>query len=149
MNKGDPEKAKEKEEQIWSLSDLSNTVVLVIDDDSNVCRSMKSLLESWQCEVHTVESAGQAIKCVVANSLEPDLIVSDYRLRENITGAQAIEQVCDELNCHIASIVVTGDTSPERLKNLTDSGYTVLHKPVSPARLRSAIQRQLALTKTR
>ncbi len=149
LNKGDPEKAKEKEEQVWPLSDLSDTVVLVIDDDINVCHSMKSLLESWQCEVHTVDSAEQAIKCVVANSLEPDLIVSDYRLRENKTGAQAIEQVCDELNCHIASIVITGDTSPERLKNLTDSGYTVLHKPVSPARLRSAIQRQLAVTKTR
>jgi len=140
---GKHSKAKKNSEQVWSLANLSGTFVLVIDDDQSVIRSMNKLLESWGCKVILAESEKEAIEQLVALNVSPDIIIADYRLRENKTGIEAINRISEELNHSIPSIIVTGDTSPDRLKNLTSSGFPVLHKPVSVALLRSAIQRQL------
>jgi hypothetical protein len=40
--------------------------------------------------------------------------------------------------------VITGDTAPDRLREAQESGYPLLHKPVKPAQLRTAM-RQLIL----
>ena len=140
---GDESAARQKQQQTWSLANLSGTTVLVIDDDRGVTKSMERLLSSWGCRVLCAESEEQAVQAIVETDVEPDVIIADFRLREDKTGVEAVNRVFDELNQTIPSIIVTGDTSPDRLQKLRASGFPVLHKPVSPALLRSAIQRQL------
>jgi len=38
-----------------------------------------------------------------------------------------------------ATLMITGDTGPERLQEADASGYSLLHKPVVPAKLRSTL----------
>ena len=72
-------------------------------------------------------------------AIRPDLIICDYRLRGGENGIAVIRQLLSEYNEDIPSILLTGDTAPDRLAEATASGLTLLHKPVTNARLRAAI----------
>ena len=49
----------------------------------------------------------------------------------------------EEFNAEIPALVTTGDTGPEQLRLTQDSGIPVLHKPVTPERLRAGLARLL------
>lgn len=145
---GDLDRVIEKTMKTKLIGSLRNLTVLVIDDDQSVCRSMDQVLTSWGCRVLTACSQSEAVAQMETLDEPLDLIIADYRLREGKTGTDAIEFICDELNESIPAIIITGDTSPERLKMLRDSGFPVLHKPVTAAAIRAAIQRQIMVSKT-
>ena len=121
------------------LPSLRNSTVMVIDDEEAVLSGMQSMLGQWGCEVVLAESARDALRAIALEHVHPDLIISDYRLRNNCTGVDAIATVREALEIDIPGIIVTGDTSPERLKEVNDSGLALLHKPVNPDEMRSAI----------
>jgi len=119
------------------LSDIQGMYVLVIDDEDMIRKGMAAILEDWECSFLLADSADTAISKLKQNDFRPDIIISDYRLRENKTGAQAIVQIHDYLQKEIPAIIITGDTAPNRLQEAQKSGYQLLHKPVKPAKLRS------------
>ncbi len=123
----------------WDIRGLS---VLVIEDDQAVLRSMEAILGKWGCDVMSagsIEIAEQRI----AEKPEIDLILADYRLRDNTNGVQAIERVRTKLNRNVPAILITGDTAPDRINEARRSGNVLLHKPVAPAVLRNAINAQV------
>jgi CheY-like chemotaxis protein len=69
----------------------------------------------------------------------PDLIISDFRLRDGEDGIAAIELLRSEYNEAIPAMLITGDTAPDRLREAQASGLLLLHKPVPNSRLRAAI----------
>lgn len=111
--------------------------VLVIDDDEAVLSAMAQLLQNWGCEVDTAGSIEQAL--VLAQLQTPDVLISDYRLRSQRTGAQAISEVRTLLGRHLPALIITGDTAPERLREAIGSGIPLLHKPLSPSALYQAM----------
>jgi len=118
------------------VNDLQGTRVLVIDDEAMIRLGMRKVLEEWDCEVMEAESIGQAL-----NILKPecaiDMILTDYRLRENETGIEAIQRIHAACDNSLPAIILTGDTDPQRLREAKESGFRLLHKPVSPGKLRS------------
>ena len=140
---GDLSKVEKKIARSDHRIDLSNVTILLIDDDASVLSGMQKLLHSWDCTVLCAESADQAVEIVASASVQPDMILADYRLRDNQTGTVACEKVYEELNRTLPTLIITGDTSPDRLKEVVESGYSLLHKPVEPAELRTFIQRHL------
>lgn len=110
-----------------------NVRVLIIDDDAAVRSGMTQLLRQWGCECDATESIEEALALALAHP--PDLIVSDYRLREQRTGAEAIATLRAALGSHLPAVLVTGDTAPQRLREARAVGVPLLHKPVSPAQL--------------
>jgi len=118
------------------VEDLKGTRVLIIDDEALIRTGMCQVLEEWDCKVMQAESIDQALK-QLDEKCEVDIILTDYRLRENQTGLDAIESIHAACNKNIPAIILTGDTAPERLREAKDSGYKLLHKPVSSAKLRS------------
>jgi two-component system, sensor histidine kinase len=117
----------------YSNNLLQNVKVLVIDDDEAVLSAMTLLLESWGCQVASASSIEQAM--VLALESMPDVLISDYRLRNQHTGAQAIQQIRRQLGETIPALIITGDTAPDRLREAHSSGIPLLHKPLSPAEL--------------
>lgn len=111
--------------------------ILVIDDDAAVRDSIEILLSSWGCCCHTADTAESAV--MLARRIRPDMIISDYRLRNHKTGAQAIQQVHDALGGPIPALIITGDTSPLRLHELMVMDIPVLHKPISAQQLYNMI----------
>lgn len=112
---------------------------LVIDDDRDVRDGMHLLLEQRSCRVMTAESAAEARAAIVAEEAIPDVIIADYRLRGDQTGANAIAEVREEVNEDVPALIVTGDTSPARLREASASGFRLLNKPVVPDELFAAI----------
>jgi signal transduction histidine kinase/CheY-like chemotaxis protein len=119
--------------------DLSHSLVLVIDDEAAVQEGMAALLRRWKCDVLTAGSGAEMMSKLVAVQRLPDLIVSDYRLRDNENGIQVVETLRSEFNVDIPALLVTGDTGPDRLRDAEASGLPILHKPLNPARLRTLI----------
>ena len=118
--------------------------VLVIDDDHMVQHAMQRLLESWQCECVVAESFEAAI--AMEGLQMPQIILSDYRLRNQQTGAQAIEQLRQFWGKPIPAVLLTGDTARERLRDVLSSGIPLMHKPVSPRQLHQQMMRLLMLS---
>jgi two-component system, sensor histidine kinase len=116
-------------------------LVVVIDDDSLVRDGMRGLLAGWGCAVVTAESDSAALAELAAQ--KPDLIISDYRLAGRETGIQAIERLRAAFRAPIPAFLISGDTTPERLREARAGGYHLLHKPVPPMTLRAMISQLL------
>ncbi|WP_287876652.1 hybrid sensor histidine kinase/response regulator [Aquitalea sp.] len=121
---------------------LQAVPVLVIDDDYAVRSAMEALLGCWGCHILTVEGGAEALDCL--DSFQPRVVIADYRLRGNQTGQQVLKQICQQLGRNIPSIIMTGDTAPNRLREAQSSGAVLLHKPVDAAALYGSIQALLA-----
>ena len=122
--------------QLSYVEDIKGTHVLVIDDEALIRVGMCQVLEEWGCKVMQAESIDQALGLLTVQR-KIDMILTDYRLRENQTGLDAIKSIHAACNKNIPAIILTGDTAPERLREAKESGYKLLHKPVSSAKLRS------------
>jgi len=107
--------------------------VLVVDDEASVRDGMRHLLAAWGAEVETAEGLGEA-RAIVAD-WEPNLIISDYRLRDQQTGGETIRALREQLGEETPALLITGDTAPERLREAQAGGVPLLHKPVSPEQL--------------
>ncbi len=129
--------------QTSSHYDFSGQLVLVIDDERDVLQGMEMILDETNCQTMAVDSELAARDLIVERNLTPSIIIADYRLREGRTGLQAVESIREELNDDLPAIIVTGDTSPERVREVAESGMLLMHKPVIPARLFHALNQML------
>ena len=135
----------EQAKKITPHCHLNSKKILVIEDELSIREGLKELLQQWHCEVMITESEEDACYNIEATKFAPDLIIADYRLRDNKTGVQAVNKVKLILsNNNIPAIIISGDTEPARLKEVALSGYELLHKPVKPAQLRMLMQRRLS-----
>lgn len=111
--------------------------VLAIDDDEAVRLGMQSLLHSWGCQCITAESSADALECL--EDITPDIIITDFRLRHEETGKQVLQALRAYLGTSVPAIIMTGDTSPQRLRDAQSTSALLLHKPVSTGQLRDAM----------
>lgn len=114
-------------------------MVAVIDDQQDICLGMKTVLDAYNYRVVSSESAKQMINLLNQQQQIPDAIVSDYRLRNHELGDAAVQEIRRALNTQVPALIVTGDTSPKRVLEASQSGLTLLHKPVTPDHLVQAL----------
>ncbi|AWU97142.1 hybrid sensor histidine kinase/response regulator (plasmid) [Azospirillum ramasamyi] len=110
-------------------------IALVIDDDPLVREGLTLLIEDLGWRAIAADSAGHALHLLRMQPRPPDLVIADFRLEAGATGLQAIHAVEAALTeqGHAAplSVVLTGDTAPERIVDAEASGYRILHKPIA------------------
>jgi DNA-binding NtrC family response regulator len=109
---------------------------LVLEDDENLLNALTELLERWGIVVVSLNSFTDIASQLRRLEVEPDFIITDYRLRGGVEGTKLVEQVRRDLASACPAIVVTADTNPQVIKSIRDSGFPVLIKPVSPPSLR-------------
>lgn len=141
---GDPAQIVPANRSLASKS-AEGRIVLVVDDEPQVLQSMRHMLEGWGCEVMLAESARDALKVIALSEETPEVILSDYRLRDNESGVDAVAAIRESLETRIPAIIITGDTSPQRLKEVKKTGLQLMHKPVSPDELHETMQRLFAV----
>ena len=112
---------------------LQDLKVLVIDDDDSVRSGMAYLLRTWGCACDTAASIDEAL--ALAQLGAPEAIISDYRLREQRTGAEAIAALRTLLGKNTAALIISGDTALEPQREALSTGVPLLHKPVAPDQL--------------
>lgn len=128
--------------QIPQAHSFSGKTVLVIDDDDKVRGTMQELISSWNCTCIGSESASDALSQI--SSVSIDIMLVDYRLSDSLTGLDAIKEIRESLDREVPAIIITGDTAAEKIKEISDAGAPLIHKPVSVDRLKSEITTLLA-----
>ncbi|WP_082109103.1 ATP-binding protein [Azospirillum thiophilum] len=110
-------------------------MALVIDDDPLVREGLTLLIEDFGWRVLAADSAADALRLLREGSKTPDLVIADYRLEAGATGLEAIRAVETALQAQgrpsPLSVVLTGDTAPQRIADAEASGYRILHKPIA------------------
>ena len=115
--------------------------VLVIEDVREVLEAMECVLQTWGCRSLLAETQEEAEALLAEGAPEPDLILADFSLREGKTGLAAIRALRERLGRDVPAAIVSGDTSPARLKEVQREGLEMLTKPISMDALKSAIFR--------
>lgn len=118
---------------------VDSLFVLVIDDEEEVCLAVEGLLETWGCIVMTATSGDTAVLQLDEIGEVPDVVLSDYRLRQGETGGDVIRRIRERLQVDVPAIILTGDIAPDRLLDIKSLGYPMLHKPCEPAALRKLL----------
>lgn len=119
--------------------DLTGRIAVLVDDDIPVLEGSREMLIEWGLEVIDAESIAQAVEKLDHAGCVPDVILADLRLRKNETGLQAVKEIRKAVAAPVPAIIITGDTDPERIRQAADSDCTLMHKPVKPEILRTAI----------
>jgi signal transduction histidine kinase/CheY-like chemotaxis protein len=88
---------------IKALSEFGKIRVLAIDDDAFVRDAIRQILFEMGCECDVVANLNEAK--VSAEKQRPDVILSDYMLRENRSGIQAIKQLREAFGAGIPAVV--------------------------------------------
>lgn len=110
--------------------------ILFIDDNPHICMAMENMLNVWNCQCLVAESQSQAMDLMSQSKYCPDLLIVDYRLREQKTGGEAIEAIREYFNQpDLPAIIITGDTAVDRLQEAQSFGAPLLHKPVDGDKL--------------
>jgi two-component system, sensor histidine kinase len=111
--------------------------VLVLDDEAAVRDGMASLLTAWGWAPILAATTEEALEGLARSSV--DAIVADFRLRNEETGLDAIRRIRETAG-DVPTILITGEISPERLREAIASDFPVLHKPVDPTVLRLTLE---------
>ena len=119
--------------------DLSGTLVVVVDDEELVLDAVRTLLKQWNCAVIATPSGRQAVRELVASTRPPDVLICDYRLRDDENGVAVVTAIRNEFNADIPALLITGDTNPDQIRVIAASGLEVLHKPLREEELHDAI----------
>lgn len=120
--------------------ELQDRRILILDDDSAVLEAMEGLLQRWGCAVIRAASLEEAREKLKTGLPPPELLIVDYRLRGDLSGLEVVEILQKNLRRYVPTLVITGDTSPDHLREAEASGYPLLHKPVQPAKLRGVLR---------
>src|SRR5688572_4153754 len=134
VGQGDPARVRQAAQV--DAAPLEGCRVLVVEDQAEVRAAMKILLEGWGCEVQVAGSGEQARDQLARLGAAPDVVIADMRLPGNEDGIAVLELIRARYP-ETGGILVSGDIAPEVLRRAQDSGYTLLHKPLRPARLRA------------
>ena len=114
-------------------------VVLVIDDEAIILLGLKAMLEGWGYDVLTARSREQALDRLRSDGRRPQIVLADYQLKGGETGPEALVAIQGMLGKDVPGVILTGDTTPERLKEAQKGGFRILHKPVFPSDLRKVM----------
>ncbi|ADG20866.1 ATP-binding response regulator [Paraburkholderia atlantica] len=118
-----------------SRSAVKGSLIAVVDDELEILDGMRNLLVQWGCEAVCTATLEEAAQELVHHGRRPDAFLVDYRLREGVSGVSVIRNLQARFGTDIPAVLITGETAPESLREVNESGYQQIHKPLPPARL--------------
>lgn len=118
--------------------------MLVIEDNELLRNTVCTMLERWGVKV---TSAGDGASTLALfrgeDPPDPQIVLVDYRLPNGRAGTDVLSDLKRLLARDLPGIVTTADNDPALINQIRSEGLPVLIKPVSPARLRSAMHHLL------
>jgi len=127
---------------------LDDLFVLIIDDEEEILVALEGLLEVWGCTVMVASSGKEAVQQLIEYDSCPDAVITDYRLKGNETGGDALALIRKHCQAKVPAIIVTGDIAPDRLLEIDKLNLPVLHKPCNADQLQHYLRSILSSTTT-
>ena len=119
---------------------LATGLVLIVDDEPAVLDATSMLLKIEGFEVLTAASESEALECVSVRT--PDLLITDYHLRDGQTGVEIIRSVREKVSVCVPVILVSGDTSDAIVVSDLES-TSFLTKPVNTDKFMEEIHKRI------
>lgn len=110
-----------------------NLDVLVIDDERDILDSMKMIMNDWGCNVICASDFSQANEELL--KLQPDVILSDFRLQEDMDGIEVIIALNKQLAKQVPAMLITADIDTALNKRASELDIRIMSKPISPSKL--------------
>ncbi len=121
---------------------VAGAVALVIDDEEMVREATAALLSEAGYEVVTAADLTDLdARLDEKTRARATVAFVDFRLARGYVGIDVARTLQQRFGILFKIVMVTGDTSAERLQSLQESGYAILHKPVNAAQLLAAAAR--------
>ncbi|MEN3949930.1 PAS domain-containing protein [Iodidimonas sp. SYSU 1G8] len=126
----------------------SEKVMVLVDDDDALRRSMLRVLQQAGLTVHACPDAHVALQLLKSGSVRPDIVLTDIALPGNFNGLQFATTVRTLLpECRI--LCMTGHVDPEEIADLGDiRDFEIMRKPFPLAQLTDRIRLLLANSQT-
>lgn len=119
---------------------LAGRRLLLIDDDPDIRRAAAQLFDAWGCIAAFAAGAHDLAGVLDAMDGPPEAVIIDYVLGDGWTGARLAPCLRARFGDALPMVMVTGDTAPERLREVQGLGFPVLHKPLNPMRLGATLR---------
>ena len=134
-------KADTNQEEIFmNIMNLSGINILLIEDDIDVLKATKQLLESWGCNVKTARNKDEVMNLIKEDPYKnPDIILADNRLPGDASGIDITYLIQEKLQISIPCVIMTGDVERSHVQGIIDQGFPVLLKPIQPAKFRAML----------
>ncbi|MDT0596364.1 ATP-binding response regulator [Glaciecola petra] len=118
----------------------SSLLIAIVDDEESIREGMSQLLKIWNCGVIVAASGEELFAQLELVKRKPDMLITDFRLANEMTGADVITMLNTKFDESIPVLIITGDTDQKRLEKMNTGKWQVLHKPVPAAKLRAFIR---------
>jgi PAS domain S-box-containing protein len=125
------------------LERLSGSRIWVLDNDAAICAGMRTLLEAWGCEVVTALSEEDLARQVDNYHADADLLIADYHLDDGHNGVDAVALINARRSTPLPALMITANYSNELKQQMRELGHTLMHKPVRPMKLKTAMSHLL------
>jgi DNA-binding NarL/FixJ family response regulator len=126
---------------------MSSHHILIVEDQREVSRLLRSALETLESELDVIEIPSGEEAILHSTNNRVDLLVSDYRL-PGMTGIELMHKV--HINHPRAKVIlVTGQTDPRIRREVAEAGADAFFiKPVPMADFLDAVERHLGMVET-
>jgi len=105
--------------------------VWIVEDDLTVAEALNLQLQIWGCKVRIATTRRGLEEAYASDGHWPDLALIDDMLGEEQPGLEVARWL--SVFMPIRNVVmVTGNTLPEKLAEIADSGFPLVLKPMSP-----------------
>ena len=138
--------ARPREQEVCSLlpgDHLTGARLWVVDNDAAICAGMRTLLEGWGCQVVTALSEDDLARQVDTVQGDADLLIVDYHLDNGHTGDELVRQLNARRSSPLPVLMITANYSNELKQQMRDLGQVLMHKPVRPMKLKTAMSHLL------
>ncbi|SDH56822.1 PAS domain S-box-containing protein [Pseudomonas benzenivorans] len=125
------------------LERLSGSRIWVLDNDAAICAGMRTLLEGWGCLVVTALSEEDLARQVDNYHADADLLIADYHLDDGHNGVDAVALINSRRSTPLPALMITANYSNELKQQMRELGHTLMHKPVRPMKLKTAMSHLL------
>jgi len=103
-------------------------IVVVIENEAMIARTLQLLIEDWGFQCIAASSAAKAARELGADAARVCAVIADYQLDDGFTGDKAAALISTAVGAPLPTLLTTGHVS------LADhqAGYPVLPKPFDP-----------------
>lgn len=124
------------EQKILPGDVIAKTIILNNEEASR--ESISGIMRHWGHVVADFNTCAEVIEFLESEDFIPDLVISDIKLQD-VSGVDAIDAIQSQIAKKIPGIIMTGEGSGATIDEVRANGFSVLQKPVQPAKLRSMV----------
>lgn len=115
---------------------IRGTHILCIDDEKAILEALGETLKGMGCTVDLTDNVQECI--LLAERRRPDIVLADFRLAGSQNGIDVITSI-KTIYPNLPALLISGDTAPDRLQHASSAGVIMLHKPLHPNKIKTAI----------